>query len=288
MCPLCLFCMKTLLQLLARYANTLLFLLLEIVAILLLVFNNGYQKSAALSSCNVVAAGMYQISDNITSYFALTTDNQRLAEENTALHNRITQLENQLTGLTDSLVQGSNYIAADKDLTYLSAKVINATTNRQHNYLTINRGSRDGVTTDMAVICDAGVVGVVCAVSEHFALVIPILHTDMSVSGKFARNDYVGTLHWDGRNVQYANLLDVARHVEVLEGETIVTSGLSTIFPANIPIGVVHETALTDHDAYYNIAIRLAVDFKRLNHVTIIQNHNQAEQVALEQTILAP
>ncbi len=277
--------MRTLLQLLARYANTLLFLLLEIIAILLLVLNNGYQKSAAFSSCNAVAARVYTLSDNITSYFSLRSDNERLAQENTALLQRINQLENQLEGAHDSVLQTNTYVAADKHLMYIPARVINASTNRQHNYLTLNKGSRDGVTTDMGVVSDAGVVGIVCAVSECFSLVIPLLHTDMSVSGKFTRNDYVGSLHWDGRDVELAELHDVARHVEVCTGDTIVTSGLSSIFPANIPVGTVEYNELTDHDAYHHIHVRLAVDFKRLHHVTIIANLNQKEQVALEETI---
>ncbi len=272
--------MRELLQLLVRYSNALLFVCLEGIAVLLVVLNNQYQKSAVFSSCNTIAASMYTFSDNITNYFALKSDNEQLAEENIILQNRINQLENQL-----ATVAMADYVEADRDLTYISARVINASTNRQHNYLTLNKGRRDGVNVDMGVINQDGVVGVVCAVSEHFSLVIPLLNTDISISSKFARNGYVGSLHWEGRNITQAGLYDVARHMEVLKGDTIVTSGLSSIFPANILVGYVEQTELTDHDAYHHIHVRLAVDFKRLQYVKIIANHNQAEQVSLEESI---
>ncbi len=277
--------MKDLLQLLVRFSNVLLFIGLEGVAVVLFVLNNSYQKSAVLSSCNAVAASVYTVSDNITSYFSLKSDNQRLVEENALLLNRVNQLENQLAVSVDSVLTIS-YVAADKNLTYIPARVINASTNRQHNYLTLNKGRRDGVTLDMGVVNENGVVGVVCAVSECFSLVIPLINTDIAVSCKFARNNYVGSLHWEGRDIAQSELHDVARHVEVQQGDTILTSGLSSIFPADIPVGVVEHTELTDHDAYHHIHVRLAVDFKRLQYVKIIANHNQAEQVALENSFI--
>ncbi len=277
--------MRNLLELLARYSNTLLFVVLEVVAVVLIVTNNAYPKSAVFSSCNTVAAGLYTVSDNIGNYFSLRTDNARLAAENVALLTRINQLENELALATDTQPHEAGYVFAEKNLTYVSARVINATTNRQHNYLTINKGRQDGIAEDMGVISDEGVVGIVCAASEHFAMVIPVLHTDLAISSKFVEHGYVGSLHWEGPDIQHANLTDVARHVDVQEGDKLVTSGLSAIFPPEIPVGTVDKVRLTDHDAFYDIRVRLAVDFKHLNYVTVIQNHNLAEQSALEERV---
>ncbi len=277
--------MRNLLEFLARFSNAFLFFFLETVAVVLIVLNNDYQKSAFFSSCNTLAASMYQATSKVTNYFALQADNERLTNENVALQNRINDLENLLSIANDSATHTPTYRCADKNITYVAARVINASTNRQHNYITINKGLRDGVLPDMAVINDQGVLGIVSAASDHFALVIPILHTDMSISCKFAQNGYVGALRWDGRDIQRANLMDIARHVDVQIGDTILTSGLSTIFPPNIPIGVVEKKELTDHDAFYHITVKLAVDFKRLGYATVIQNHNQAEQIALEDSV---
>ncbi len=277
--------MNNLLQFLARFSNFFLFLGLEIVCVVLIVLNHEYQKSAVLSSCNAVSASIYAASNTVTSYFGLRTANQILADENVALRNQILALENQIELLYEKSDSVSDYIYADKHITYVSARVIHSSTAHQHNYLTINKGRRDGVLPDMGVRNEAGVVGIVCASSERFALVIPLIHTNMAVSSKFKTNNYAGIVQWDGRNVWQGGMLDVARHVEVAVGDTIVTSGLSAIFPADIPVGIVENTTITDNDAFHKIDVTFAVDFKKLNYVQVIQNHNQAEQVALQDSV---
>ncbi len=283
--------MNNLLRFLVRFSHFFLFLGLEAVAFVLIFTNNSFQKSAFLASSNAMAASIYTATDYVNAYFGLRGENQRLAEENTALLNQLQQLENELAlaqegvayQLVDSLPEP--YVFADKDLTYISARVVHATTNRQHNYLTINKGRRDGVLPNMGVINEEGVVGIVCAASERFAVVISLLHTDLAVSSKFKHNKYVGTIHWTGADIQQVNMLDVARHVDVHQGDTILTSGLSSIFPPDILVGTVAETDLTDNDAFYHIDVKLAVSFKQLHYVKVIANHNQQEQVALQDSV---
>lgn len=276
--------MRTLLQFLARYSILLLFLLLEIVAFVLLVHYNNFQKSAVLSSANSISAGIYNISSNVSSYFSLKEQNKVLSEENQVLRNKINELENRVELLAeDSVVQ---YVYADKNINYTAAKVINATTNLQRNYITINKGLRDGVTEDMGVVSKDGVVGIVSAASDKFAVVIPVLNPLLTISCKLQKNNYAGALHWDGKDYRYAEMLDVARHIEVNEGDTIVTSGLSDVFPENFPIGVIDRVVLTESDAYYNIRVRLAVDFKNIKYVTIIENKNSEEKHQLEQAAM--
>ena len=272
--------MRTLLQFLARYSILLLFLLLETVAFILLVRHNSYQQSAVFSSANRVSAGLYSISSNITSYFSLRKQNEVLLDENESLKNKITALENAVEAVKeDSML---SYVYADNNLHYKAAKVINATTNLQRNYITINKGLRDGVTADMGVVAKDRVVGIVSAASDKFAVVIPVLNPLLTISCKLQKNNQVGALHWDGRDYRYAEMLDVARHIEVSEGDTVVTSGLSEVFPENILIGVIEKVVLTESDAYYNIRVRLAVDFRSIQYVTVIENKNRAEKLKLE------
>lgn len=268
-------------QFLARYSILLLFLLLETVAFILLVRHNSYQQSAVLSSANRVSAGLYNISSNIYSYFSLKKQNDILLAENESLKNRITALENIAESAFEDSVAG--YVYADKDLHYTAAKVINATTGLQRNYITLNKGMRDGVTADMGVVAKDGVVGIVNAVSDKFSVVIPVLNPLLTISCKLHKNNQIGALHWDGRDYRYAEMLDVARHIEVNEGDTVVTSGLSEVFPENMLIGVIEKVALTESDAYYNIRVRLAVDFRNIKYVTVIENKNRAEKLRLEE-----
>ncbi len=275
--------MKTLLQLLIKYSTLLLFVVLEIVAVAMVVTNNAYQRSVFFSSCNAFAAGIYSMSSTIGDYFGLRTENERLAQANVALQERVNQLENQLQQYP--IDSTKVYIEAERDRSYIPAKVVNIITNKQHNYLTINKGKRDGVLPDMGVMSAEGVVGIVCAASDKFALVIPVINTSLNISSKTATGRTIGTLQWGGEDIRYAQLNEIARHHTIAIGDTILTSGLSTIFPEDIPIGVVANDELTDHDTYHRIEVALTVDFSNINYVTVICNHNQEEQVALEQQI---
>lgn len=272
--------MKKLLQFLIRYSIFFLFVILEAVAFVLLSHRNAYQRNAFLSSSNVVSAYLYSAETAVLEYFFLRQTNRQLAEENTALHNQIVALETQLQQMEDSVF---TFTDTPTQLHYIGAKVVNITTNQQHNYLTINKGKADGVGLDMGVCSETGVVGIVSSVSEHFAMVIPVINPDLSISCRLKKNDYIGSLQWDGRNKRTAELKDIARHVQIEEGDTIITSGLSTIFPKNIPVGTVQTAHLAEGDAYYTIKVQLFTDFNSLYTVQVIQNLLAQEQKKLEE-----
>lgn len=276
--------MRNLWQFLVKYSNLLLFLFLEAVALGLVFSYNSLNHSAWLSSANRIMGGMYASWSNLTGYFHLRTENEQLSAQNVELLNRITALENRLEGVNEALLPDSvsAYIYAEKHLNYIPAKVINMSTSTQRNFITLNKGSRDGVEEDMGVVDQDGVVGIVRTVSERFAVVIPVINSGFSVSCRFLSNDKLAPLHWDGVNYRYAQLEDVARHVEVHEGDTLVTSGLSDAFPEGIMVGVVDQAKLSESDIYYHIRVRLAADFHRLGYVQIIQNKTRAEQKKLE------
>lgn len=273
--------MKTLLQFLARYSILLLFLLLETVAFILIVRHNRYQQSAVFSSANRVSAGIYQMSSSVAGYFNLKQQNDALTAENEALLNRVSTLENRLEKYEED--SATAYVFADRDISFTAAKVINSSTDQQRNYLTLNKGSRDGLYPDMGVVCQDGVVGIVSAVSERFAVVIPVLNPLLSISCKFKKNGYPGSLQWSGRDYRYAELKDVARHIQVEEGDTIVTSGLSEVFAESMPVGIVDKAELTESDAYYRIRVRLGVDFKNLRYVSVMENKTAKERRQLQQ-----
>lgn len=277
--------MRNLWQLIVKYSNLLLFLLLEVVALFFVFSRNGLPHSAWCSSANYVVGSFYQTVDKVFDYFFLRHENDRLVAENVELQNYITRLENQLEGLRETQLPDTvpAYVYAEKDLHYIPAKVINFSTSSQRNYLTLNKGARDGIEENMGVVDQDGVVGIVRAVSDRFSVVIPVINNAFSVSCRFLSNDKLGPLHWDGVDYRYAQLEDIARHVEVHEGDTLVTSGLSDAFPEGVRVGVVEKAELGENDAYYHIKVRLAADFHRLGYVQIIQNKALVEQRQLEE-----
>ena len=263
--------MRNLIQFLVRYSNFLIFLILEVVAFILIGTCNDYQQSAIWSSANRIAAGTNNIKTSIVDYFSLRADNAELAEENARLKAELMLLTNNVETLSE---RDSQYVYSHLDWDYMPAKVIGLTTNKQHNYLTINKGKRDSIEVDMGVISADGVVGVVSAVGEKYALVVPIIHTKISISSRLKSNGQIGGTSWDGRNYRFVDLIEIARHVSVNKGDTIVTSGLTDVFPEGLIVGVVSETELGAGDNYHQTVVELSTDYKALKYVQVLRNNN--------------
>jgi len=270
--------MQSLLKFIQKYSNFLVFFALEVVAFLLLTSYHEYPKSSFLSTANAIAVWNYKVANNISSYFHLRQTNEYLAQENIALRNQIVALQNQL----EDSVEQSEYQYAHLDYHCLPARVVQLTTNRQSNYLTINKGSRDSVYAGMGVRNQEGVVGIVSTVGQRYAIVIPVINVNSHISAKFAKNGYYAAVEWDGIDYRYAKLTDVASHLSVEKGDTIVTSGLSAVFPEDIPLAIVEDVELKKGETYYNIKVRLETDFRKLDYVQLINKHTYHEQVALE------
>lgn len=263
--------MRNLLQLIVRYSNFLLLVGLEVVAFMFVVRGNRYQQVAVSGAANAVTAYVQGVCEDISSYFHLRSDNRQLLEENTRLY---AELQRMINAQGDSLPA---YTYADLDYSYLPAKVIAYSDDRHHNYLTLNKGERDGVEKDQGVIGKDGIVGVVRAVSTHFAVVAPVINEDLQISAMISKNGYMATLHWYTPNIHTAALEDVARHVDVAIGDTLVTSGIGAIFPANLPVGVISDVSIGEGDSYYDIDVELATDFRSLRTVQILQFAHREE-----------
>jgi len=275
--------MKNLINFLIQYSVVFLFLFLEIISLTLIVKNQEYQKSVFLSSSNSVVSGMYEWSNSVVEFFKLRAANDNLSEENTSLKNQIINLQNKLSTLKPEASDSVHFrIPPEMEYQFISAKVINSSTNKLLNYITLNKGAIDGIKVDMGVISDEGVVGIVKTVSKRFSVVIPILNPKIEISCKFKRNNYSGGLLWSGEDYRYANLTDIARHVELALGDTIITSGLTSTFPEGIPVGAIEDFKIKESDAYYKIKVKLAVNFRTLSHVKVINYLNFQEQKDLE------
>ncbi len=275
--------MNNLLNFLIKYSVVFLFLFLEIISLSLVVSNQEYQKSVFLSSSNNFVSSMYEMSNTVVEFFKLRTANDNLSEENTALKNQITELQNKLSALEPEEKDSTDYhVPPDMENKLISAKVINNSTNKLQNYITLNKGYDEGLRPDMGVISDEGVVGIVKTVSHKFAVVIPVLNDKIKINCKFKKNNYSGPLQWEGLDYRYAGLNDIARHVELALGDTLITSGFTSNFPEGIPVGVIEDFKIRESDSYYTIKVKLAVNFRTLSHVKVIKYLNYNEQKSLE------
>lgn len=222
-----------------------------------------------------VVAGQFS---NIGQYMNLKRSNIELTLENVALRNEIERLRSTLDdkGITphiDSL-HGARYL-------YIPARVVNNSISHQHNFITLNVGSNEGIDNGMGVITNDGVVGVVASVSRDFCTVISLLNLDLKVSAKHHKSGVFGSLSWDGLKYREVVLRDVPLHVDITAGDTVVTSGYSAIFPRNIPLGTVSEFHKKD-GSFFTIRVSLLSDFKRLDHVYVVKSFDKPEITKLE------
>ncbi len=277
--------MLRLFQFIVKYQAFLVFLLLEILCTWMIISNNRYQNAAFFNSSNQVAGTLLNINQNVSSYFALRKVNQTLIEENALLQTELTKLQKKLTEI------GLNHATSPQRISnynFITAKVVNNSTRRAANYLTINKGSDDLVNSGMAVIIGEGVVGKVKTASRNFATVISILHPDVLTSTVMQSSNTICTVNWDGRDPTTAEVLYVPRHVPVSVGDTVVTSGYNAVFPPGIPVGVVSQLDLREEGTFYDIEIKFTTEFDKLSYVFVVGNQLKTEKDSLENLIPNP
>lgn len=269
--------MKEIIKLILKYHFTIIFILLEIVSFSLIIRHNEYQRAIFSESASTLFGNVSSTITSIKDYFRLKEMNESLANENILLKNRLEEYEL----LRDTIIHGTVVQDSIRVYEYIGAKQVNATYNRTKNYITLNRGRKNGLQKEMAVCTPEGIVGLIQDLSDHFAVVIPLINVDSRISAKIKKNNYYGSLQWDGNDYAYSYLNDIPYHVEVNAGDTIVTSGLSKIFPEGIVVGYV-ESVDKETANFLKIKVKLAVDFKRINHVYVILNNKKNEQTSLE------
>ena len=264
--------MNTLLRFIVRYHTLLLFLLLLGLSIVLMAQTTSYQQSKVLGVVASTRAWVYEKIDNLSTYFSLKSENDRLQEENTGLRN---QLNYYLAA--DTLHETQRYDTIKRvSYTYLSSRIVNTSTNKIKNILVVNIGEDQGVAPDMGVVSSQGVVGVVTKVSENYSAVLPIINPDSFISSRLVRTNAEGLLSWDGVNYRVALLTGVPQHIDVQVGDTLVTSSNSNIYPPNVLVGTVRSYEVKRGNLY-EIKVDLSVDYKRLQDVYVVSSDSHSE-----------
>lgn len=267
--------MERLLNFIYEYRAFFTFLLLELSCAWLVIENNQYQSTKYFNSSNQLAANILGFSQGVREYFSLRTINEELSRENASLRTQLEKKSQQIQGITDS--------ARINQYEYVSAKVMGNSTNLYKNFITINKGSVDGIAPGMAAISDAGAVGKVKSVSEHYAVLISLLNVDEQVSSVIKRTHQFGSVRWDGLDMRYSNLLFIPRHAEPMVGDSVVTSGYNAVFPEGVLVGIIREVNLKEETPFWDIRLELSQDFGRLAFVEIVKSRLKNEKDSLEQ-----
>lgn len=272
--------MRNLIDFLIKYNYWFLFIFLEVVCFVLLFRFNHYQQGVYFSSANVVTGKVYEISGGVTSYFHLKSINDALVERNIELEQQVARQENLLRDhQLDSIYR---YQSQVKGYEVFKAHVINNSINKVDNYITLNKGSIDGIRPEMGVVDGNGVVGIVYMTSSHYSVALSLLNSKSSISCKIKGSDYFGYLQWEHGDSRIAYLKDLPRHAEFNLGDTVITSGYSTVFPEGIMVGTIDHMDDSSDRLSYLLKVKLATDFGKLSNVRIIAREGQEEQLNLE------
>ncbi len=270
--------MKNLLLLLTRYHLFLLFLLLELLAFGLLVNYNNYHRSSYINVSASITGGIFARVQRVKDYLILAKSNEQLAAENAQIKNTLVSSykSNRVSyqDIYDSVYQ--------QQWRYFDCKIAYNSINKQQNILILDKGAKQGIAPDMAVVSNRGVVGIVRNVSNNYCTVLSLLNTNVVISAKLKKSGHFGTLRWDGKNTRYCYLTDIPNHVIIDDGDTIVTSGFSTVFPEGIMIGVAADVNKSDDLNFYQIKVRLTEDFGSLTHVHAVGNMFKQELDSLK------
>jgi rod shape-determining protein MreC len=275
--------MRGLWFLIKRYQISLIFLFLELIAFTMVVQQNYYQNAVFFNSANFYTGSILNWSNDLRQYFKLSQINKELAQENVKLRQILAQNAQKSETLELKPIQDSLII---NKYTYSLAKVVNNSTYKANNYITIDKGKRHGIKKGMSVISSTGIVGKVVKCSENFSTIVSLLHSKIHVSVQIKRNGELGTIRWYGTDHRLAKLEDIPTNIKININDTIQTSGYNATFPPRTMVGIVRKVRLIPEKTFYDIDVEFTTKFGSLSYVYVIQDILKLEQEELESETL--
>jgi len=259
----------------------LLFLVLEVGSLVMVVNDGTFQRAKISSVIFTISSSVDRLSSQVRYFFNLRNINTQYQEENLwlsqELHKYKAMVERQsLLIPTHEDSVSSAEADVDSVFSFIPANVIKNSTNTLHNFLVIDKGRKDGIESDMGVISSSGVIGIISSVSENYSYVISFLNINQKLSARITSSNAAGTITWDGRSIHRATLTEIPLHIKFNPQDTVSTSGFSSLFPANIPIGTI-ESSVQTQGAHHKIEVKLFQDFSTLRYVNIVRNNHRNE-----------
>ncbi len=265
--------MQRLLSLLYQYRVFFFFLFLEVVSLWLITTYNNFYNAFLFNSSNQLAGTIQLATGNTRDYLELKETNKRLAEENAFLRKQLFEYS-ALTDGPDTLYNRFSVIPA---------RVVNNDFKRSANYITIDKGERNGLEPGMGVISDNGIIGSIKSTSGRFSTVTSLLHQNQLISSEIKSTGTLCTTQWDASDPTHSKVRFIPRHIPINVGDTIVTSGFNSTFPPGLNIGVVSSYELADESIFYDVTIELVNDFSSIRNVYVIRDFWSNEKDSLEQ-----
>jgi len=235
---------------------------------------------------NQVAGNINGYYNRFSYFFDLKATNAKLVAENTILRNELTQnfVAFDTTRKSGTLILRKDSLEKIRKFYYYPAKVVGSTFTLQKNYITVERGSLQGVKKDMAVISPEGsIVGIVVDVNENYSKIMSLLHRNSKVSAMLKRNRIAGSIEWDGADPDILTLKNISKSAIPKIGDTVLTSPYSSNFPAQLMIGKVVKVIQDPSSNFLTLSVKSSTNFFNLEYVYLVENRRMAEQKLVEQ-----
>lgn len=262
--------------------NTAVFILLEIAALHILGNNGTIQNFFLMKGVHGLMGKVWGSTEAVSRYFSLKKENEALSMEVFRLSRQVDNLNRRLEDATlEASAAESDIFTREGPFEFKRAAVVKQSLNKQHNYLIISKGSEDGIRPQSGLVSSSGVIGIVDAVGKHYSYAISFLNSEMSISARIGMDGASGPMTWDGVHRDGAILKEIPLQNKFEKGDTVYTSGYSSIFPADIPLGVTGKSKIVNGSTY-EVNIRLFQDYSAVRHVTVVWNRDRQEMENLE------
>lgn len=244
------------------------FLILGTISLSLLSTSYSYHRSLRYNFTSDISGGVLNTVADISEYFYLKEENNKLLQENASLRNQLS---------SSFLTTDTNIVFSDTLFQYIQAKVISNTTSMQSNRIIVNKGKLHGIEKEMGAISDEGIVGIVIGVSNHYSTIMSALHQNINFSAKIKESGQLVNVLWPGDDYRFAQVTDIPSHIQLLKGDTIISSGNSIIFPEGIIIGTIESHNQRSDKDLSSAVLLFSVDFNKLRHVNLVKNKMKFE-----------
>jgi len=265
-------------HLLRSAVHAAIFIFLEVAALHMLARSGEIQQSFLAGISHTWQQYFWGKTESVKEYFSLRGQNEALTAENVRLREALGRYED--ISSAEALDSVLRTLPAS-GFSYVDARITKLSRNKQHNYLIIDRGSEDGVRPQDGIITSRGVVGIVEAVRDHYAYAISLQNKDVSISARIGADGASGPMSWDGRSAQGATLREIPLQYRFSAGDTVYTSGHSSIFPPGIPLGTLGEARIVNGSTY-DISVTLFQNYSTLRYVSVAHNDGRDEIQLLE------
>lgn len=272
-------------------ASAAIFIFLEIAALAMLDRSSTLQDIWINRASHRTMAALWGTGEKLRNYFMLDEINERLVRQNDSLRRELEvflgrqEAMKEATASSEAVkslpLAGNNALAAGSKFTFTPATIVKMSRNRPQNYVILNKGSDDGITPQSGIITGRGVIGIINSVSRHYSYGLTLMNPNVTVSARIGHEGPAAPLVWNGISSDGAVVTDIPPHYAISPGDTVWTSGYSSIFPEGIPIGITGESRLVD-GSNQHVEVKLFQDFSSAHYVTVTRNMDLNEIQDLE------